>query len=166
MGRQHYRPETFHMCASIGYLQKRAHHLMHEWIERRFAEHNCTLQQWVVLMHVRDGLTATVADLCRKLHHDSGAMTRLVDQLEERKLIKRQRNAEDRRVIELSLTPAGQALLGKLIPIACELLNATLQDFSSEEVKLMQSLLKKMINRLETMREARQAQSSLAREKM
>ncbi len=77
---------------------------MQERIEGLFAEQGCTLQQWVVLMHLRDGLAITVADLCRDLHHNSGAMTRLIDQLESRNLIERRRNSEDRRVIELSLT--------------------------------------------------------------
>lgn len=151
MPKQHYKPDSFHLRDSIGYLQKRTQRLMQERIEMLFGEQGCTLQQWVVLMHVRDGLAITVADLCRDLHHDSGAMTRLIDQLESRNLIERRRNSADRRVIELSLTDAGNKLLDKLIPIACDMLNDTLDGFTRDEVKLLQSLLGRMLVRLEHM---------------
>lgn len=149
-----YVPEKFHLRDSIGYLQKRTQRLMQERIEMLFAEQGCTLQQWVVLMHVRDGLAITITDLCRDLHHDSGAMTRLIDQLESRNLIERRRNAQDRRVIELSLTKAGNALLDKLIPIACDMLNTTLDGFTREEVKLLKVLLRRMLSKLEAMVQA------------
>jgi DNA-binding MarR family transcriptional regulator len=145
---KHYRPETFHLRDSIGYLQKRAQRLMQERIEALFAEQGCTLQQWVVLMHLRDGIAFTTADLCRDLRHDSGAMTRLIDQLESRNLIERRRNSDDRRVIELSITKTGTELLDQLIPTACDMLNETLDGFSRDEVKLLQSLLRRIIDRL------------------
>lgn len=150
---KHYRPDSFHLRDSIGYLQKRAQRLMQERIEGLFAEQGCTLQQWVVLMHLRDGLAITVADLCRDLHHNSGAMTRLIDHLESRNLIERRRNSEDRRVIELSITKAGDQLLDKLIPIACDMLNTTLDGLTRDEVKMLQSLLRRIIGRLEDLRQ-------------
>ncbi|HEY0943228.1 MAG TPA: MarR family transcriptional regulator [Steroidobacter sp.] len=151
MPKPYYRPDTFHLRDSIGYLVKRTQRLMQEGIEARFAAQGCTLQQWAVLMNLRDGLATTVAELCRDLHHDSGAMTRLIDQLESRNLIERRRNPDDRRVIELSLTKAGHKVLDKLIPTACDMLNESLAGLSREEVKLLQSLLRRTIDRLQNM---------------
>lgn len=153
MPKPHYRPDSFHLRDSIGYLLKRTQRLMQERIEVMFAEQGCTLQQWVVLMHLRDGLAITVADLCRELHHDSGAMTRLIDQLESRNLIERRRNPEDRRVIELSITKAGNRLLDELIPTACDMLNTTLDGLSRDEVKVLQSTLRRIIGRLEDLKQ-------------
>lgn len=149
MPKQHYRPETFRARESIGYLLKRSQRLMQDRIEALFADQGFTLQQWVVLMHIRDGLALTVADLCRELHHDSGAMTRLIDQLEERGVIERRRNSQDRRVIELSLTESGNESIATLIGIVTEGLNVTLNDFTRDEVKMLKSLLLKLIGRLE-----------------
>ncbi|HEY0684035.1 MAG TPA: MarR family transcriptional regulator [Steroidobacter sp.] len=151
MPKQHYRPDTFHSRDSIGYLLKRSQRLLQERIEMRFAEQGCTLQQWVVLMHVRDGLAITVADLCRELRHDSGAMTRLIDQLESRDLVERRRTQSDRRVIELSLTKAGEKLLDSLIPTVCDVLNESLDGFTREEVKTLQSMLGRMLTQLENL---------------
>jgi len=149
MPKQHYRPETFRARDSIGYLIKRSQRLMQDRIEGLFADQGVTLQQWVVMMHIRDGLALTVADLCRELHHDSGAMTRLIDQLEQRQLIERRRNPQDRRVIELSLTDSGNKVITKLIAVVTDALNVTLEDFTRDEVKMLKSLLCKLIGRLE-----------------
>jgi DNA-binding MarR family transcriptional regulator len=149
MPKQHYRPETFRARDSIGYLVKRSQRLMQDRIEGLFADQGFTLQQWVVMMHIRDGLALTVADLCRELHHDSGAMTRLIDQLEERGVIERRRNSQDRRVIELSLTDSGNESIATLISIVTDGLNVTLEEFTRDEVKMLKSLLRKLIGRLE-----------------
>ncbi len=149
MPKSHYRPESFHLRDSIGYLVKRSQRLMQERIEVLFEQQGFTLQQWVVLMYLRDGLAVTTADMCRDLHHDSGAMTRLVDQLEARKLIERRRSADDRRVVELSLTEAGAKVLESLVPIACNALNTALDGFTRDEVKMLQSMLRRLIGRLE-----------------
>ncbi|HWK51487.1 MAG TPA: MarR family winged helix-turn-helix transcriptional regulator [Steroidobacter sp.] len=149
MPRSHYRPDSFHLRDSIGYLVKRSQRLMQDRIEGLFEQQGFTLQQWVVLMYLRDGLAVTIADICRDLHHDSGAMTRLVDQLEARKLIERRRKADDRRVVELSLTDAGAEVLDTLVPTACDALNTSLDGFTREEVKMLQSMLRRLIGRLE-----------------
>jgi DNA-binding MarR family transcriptional regulator len=149
MPKQHYRADTFHLRDSIGYLVKRSQRLMQARIEGVFEQRGCTLQQWVVLMLVRDRLALTVADLCRETGHDSGAMTRLIDQLEARKLIERRRNPQDRRVMELSLTELGNETVEALIVIATDSLNTVMQDFTHDEVKLFKSMLRRLIGRLE-----------------
>jgi len=144
MPKQHYRADTFHLQESIGYLIKRTHRLMLERVQERFASHGYTFQQWVVLMNLRDGLARTIADLSRTLSHDSGAMTRLIDQLEQRGLIERRRSAEDRRVVELYITPAGVRDLEAMIPISVGLLNDLLDGFTREEVKQLKGMLRRI----------------------
>lgn len=151
MPRRHYQAESFRASDSMGYLLKRAQRLMQERIEGQFERTGCNLQQWVVMMHLRDGVAVTIADLCRELRHDSGAMTRLIDQLEDRKLIERRRNPQDRRIIELSLTASGNQMVEKLIGIACDVLNTALESLTRDEVKLLKALLRRLIGRLESL---------------
>jgi DNA-binding MarR family transcriptional regulator len=80
--------------------------------------------------------------------HDSGAMTRLIDQLEERGFIERQRQVADRRVVDLALTPAGRKTVESLIPLAVGTLNTTLDGFSKTEVQQLQGLLRRIITRV------------------
>jgi DNA-binding MarR family transcriptional regulator len=148
MPKQHFKAETFRLDDCVGYLVKHAYRAMHESVEAAFASRGITFQQWVVLMRLRDGLASTVSELCRDAAHDSGAMTRLIDQLEERGLIGRQRAEQDRRVVNLRLTAAGRKLVESLIPVTVETLNFALEDFTRQEVKQLSEYLQRIITRL------------------
>jgi DNA-binding MarR family transcriptional regulator len=148
VSRQHYSAASFHLQDSLGYLVKRTQRLMHDRIEAVFASQGITFQQWVVLMHLRDGLATTTAGLCAEIRHDSGAMTRLIDQLEDRGFIERQRQETDRRVVDLALTPAGRKMVESLIPLAVDTLNSALTGFTKTEVQQMQGLLRRLITRV------------------
>jgi DNA-binding MarR family transcriptional regulator len=149
VSRQHYSADSFHVRDSIGYLVKRTQRLMHDRIEAVFASQSITFQQWIVLMHLRDGIATTTAGLCQEIRHDSGAMTRLLDQLEERGFIERQRQAADRRVIDLALTPAGRKMVESLVPLTVDTLNSALTGFTKTEVQQLQGLLRRIITRVE-----------------
>jgi len=148
VSRQHYSADSFHLQDSIGYLMKRTQHLMRDRIEQVFASQGITFQQWIVLMHVRDGLAITIAGLCEELRHDSGAMTRLIDQLEERGFVERQRQSADRRVVNLALTPAGRKMVNSLVPLTVDALNWSLEGFTKADVQQLKSLLHRLITRL------------------
>jgi DNA-binding MarR family transcriptional regulator len=148
VSRQHYSADSFHLQDSIGYLIKRTQRLMHDRIEAVFASQGITFQQWVVLMHLRDGLATTTAGLCQELRHDSGAMTRLIDQLEERGLIGRRRQEADRRIVDLELKPAGRKMVESLIPLAVDTLNVALEDFTKAEVQQLKGLLHRLSSRV------------------
>ena len=63
-------------------------------------------------------------------------------------LVVRASSAEDRRKVELSLTPAGLALINRFLPDICGLLERQGRDLSSAEQKQLEKLLKKMLNGL------------------
>jgi DNA-binding MarR family transcriptional regulator len=150
MYRRHYRPETYKARSSIGYLVKRAHALMLDRLEPEVARHGFTFTQWVVLMHLRDGLALNASDLCAQLRHDSGALTRVIDQLETRGLVVRERSREDRRAVQLRLTQAGQQTVRLLIPLVVDRLNCALRDFSRTEVVELTRLLNKLVDSIES----------------
>jgi DNA-binding MarR family transcriptional regulator len=162
MPKQHYVQKNFRSQDSIGYLLKTAFRAMSEFIHGKFATQGCSFQQWVVLIHLRDGVAVTVADLSREMRHDSGAMTRVIDQLEARGWIERQRNREDRRVVELSLTADGNAVAESLVPLVVNTLNAALEDFSREEVQQLQGMLRRLAAKLHEMDSAPESASSAA----
>ncbi len=142
---QHYRTEDYQVRSSIGYLARRAAALIVEQLEPAVAQQGFTFTQWVVLMHLRDGIATNPRDICSQLRHDSGALTRVIDQLEERGLLQRQRSLEDRREVALHLTEAGAKMVESLIPVLVEKLNGALRDFSSAEVTELTRLLSKLV---------------------
>jgi DNA-binding MarR family transcriptional regulator len=133
----------------VGYLLKRAHTLLVDQLEAAVAASEITATQWVVLMYLRDGLAINASDLCVQLRHDSGALTRVLDQLEARGLLQRERSREDRRAVQLRLTAAGVETVAALIPAVVDKLNYALRDFSRAEAAELNRLLAKLIGSLD-----------------
>ena len=90
-----------------------------------------------------------------KFRHDSGALTRVIDQLADRGLLERVRRDRDRRKIELQITEAGRKTVEALVPLVVEKLNLALVDFSTEEVEEFLRLLRKVNGRLQTTLDAK-----------
>lgn len=149
MPTQHYRAETYHARMSVGYLLKRAHSQLADKLEPALEANGFTFTQWVILMHLRDGLALNARVLCTQLRHDSGALTRVIDQLEARGLVSRERSRKDRREVQLQLTAAGRATVEAAIPAVVERLNLALAGFSATELVTLTHLLTKLTGMLE-----------------
>ena len=81
-----------------------------------FAQHDLTAQQYNALRLLRGehpGSLATL-DISKRLISRAPDITRLLDKLDQRGLINRQRPPENRRMVQVSITPAGLELLSKL----------------------------------------------------
>jgi len=144
MSKQHYRVSTYTAQTSVGYLVKRAHSLMLDILEPMIEERGFSFIQYVVLSWVRDGIAVNPKAICVQYRHDSGALTRIIDQLADRGLLERIRRDRDRRKVELQLTPAGRETIESLIPLVVDKLNEVLTDFSKTEVHELLRLLVKL----------------------
>lgn len=145
----HYQAKSYRARNSIGYLVRRAAALNRAHLETKFQRHEMTFVQWVTLMLVRDGIAVTPGELCRELRHDSGALTRVLDVLESRGLLTRERSQTDRRVVELRLTAHGRRTIDALLPIGVKCLNSSLEVFTRAEVETLTNLLQRFVARLE-----------------
>ncbi len=150
MSKQHYHVSTYRAQKSVGYLVKRAHSLMLDVLEPVLEARGFSFVQYVILSWLRDGIAVNPKDICFQFRHNSGALTRVIDQLAERGLLERMRRDRDRRKVELQLTPAGREAIEGLIPLVVEKLNLSLADFSSEEVQEFLRLLIKFNTTLQS----------------
>jgi DNA-binding MarR family transcriptional regulator len=156
---QHYQAATYKTQKAIGYLVKRTHSMMLDILEPVFAERGFTFIQYVIMSWLRDGIAVNPKDFCAQYRHDSGALTRVIDQLAERGLVERVRRDRDRRKIELQLTDAGRTTIESLIPLVVEKLNFALEDFTTQEVTELQRLLLKLNGKLQSTLESKAAAS-------
>jgi DNA-binding MarR family transcriptional regulator len=101
--------------------------------------------QFAVLKHLAEGAAHTAADLCRYMHYDTGAMTRILDRLEQSGLVRRERDRRDRRVVFLRIAPAGRAQLPRLLAIGTAVLEGHLAGFTRAEIDTLRSYLERMI---------------------
>lgn len=70
------------------------------------AGHDLTFSQYITVKKLAGGM-ASVTDLARAAEVNPGAMTRLLDKLEARDLVKRVADPSDRRALHINLTEAG-----------------------------------------------------------
>jgi DNA-binding MarR family transcriptional regulator len=152
-----YTVDNLEAPSSIGFLVKRCGSLMSQLAERRFATEQVSFTQWMVIATLGrfEHLTATA--LSEETCHDMGALTRIVDDLEEEGLVRRERTERDRRVVELALTPEGRRYLQTGKRLVVDLLNSLVAPFSRQELETMIALLQRMMARLQ---EAEQATSA------
>lgn len=149
MSKQHYQVSTYRAQNSVGYLTKRAHSLMLDVLEPILAEKGFSFVQYVILSWLRDGIAVNPREICAQYRHDSGALTRVIDQLAERGLLERIRRDKDRRKVELQLTEQGRDVIEGLIPTVVDILNRVLADFTTEEVQELVRLTVKLNNSLQ-----------------
>lgn len=150
MPEQHYRPQTYRSRDSVGYLIRRLYTLLLARFEGALAQADFTLTQWIVLIQLRDGMARTASDLASDLDHDSGAITRVLDQLERRGFLQRRRSSRDRRVVELKLTAAGKAIAEELLPLVVDQTNAALAPLSKPEFEQLHGYLVRLLDHAQT----------------
>lgn len=85
-------------------------------IHRHLAEQDLTVSQFGVLEAVFHLGPLYQRDLAEKLLKSGGNMTLVIDNLEKRELVKREREADDRRCIKVCLTQKGQQLINQIFP--------------------------------------------------
>jgi DNA-binding MarR family transcriptional regulator len=131
---------------SIGYLMRRVLGLVAQEVERQLEASDLTNAQWVPLLKLFMGSASTVAELARECHLDAGAMTRLLDRLEAKGLCQRVRSVADRRVVNIELTPAGREAARGIPAVLCQIQNAHLAGFSSEEFETLKGFLRRILD--------------------
>lgn len=105
------RPSSSEAGTQLGLLFRQVRDAMWARMERELASagHELTFSQFVTLKRLAHG-EASASELARKAELNPGAMTRLLDRLEERGLTVRVADPADRRALLVSLTEAGWAM--------------------------------------------------------
>lgn len=140
---------------SVSYLMRKVLSSILSQADAQLSVHDVTYVQYLPLyklMHCDE--CNTVATLSRELEIDAGAMTRSLDRLEAKGLVRRERSTTDRRVVHLMLTDAGREVAAKVPDVLSEVLNGHLSDFSHAEWQQLLRLLQRMLANGEALRHA------------
>jgi len=140
-----YEAKNFNPANGIGRLLSRVKMEMHEALDRELAPLDITAAQFVILMNLASGEVDSASKLCKGVSYDPGAMTRMLDRLEGKRLIRRARCPDDRRRVILELTPEGKAVYPKLVAAYANVLNRFLHGFNKAEVRQLETLLSRML---------------------
>jgi DNA-binding MarR family transcriptional regulator len=154
-----YDGSDYQIDDSIGYLMRQIVGLSSNVIDERMAAHGLTDAQWKPLLMVEQGHCRTAAELARMACCDAGAVTRLLDRVEAKGLMRRTRSVEDRRVVNLELTEEGHRVAERVPHVLAEVLNAMLAGFTTAEVSQLKTLLQRLLDNTRQLRGGETAQA-------
>lgn len=140
-----YRLQGYRINESLGFLIKRAMATLSSAIDQELAPFDLTHPQFSILMMLNERRCSTAAELARETCGDTGAMTRMLDRLEAKGIVRRVRSRADRRVVHIELTESGKLFAEKMPIVAINVLNRYLQGFAPEELEQMKGLLRRVI---------------------
>ena len=119
-------------------------------LQKNFKQANLdiTIEQWSVLYHLwkEDGLSQQ--ELCLRTFRDKPSITRLVDNLEKLKMVKRVASKQDRRINLIYLTDAATKLQLTTMDMANQTLNEALAGVEEADIELCKSVLVKVYENL------------------
>ena len=140
-----YQGDCYVMAESMGHLLFQLMLSMRREIETRMAEHGLTDAQWKPLLMLKLGRAGTAFELAREMCVDAGAMTRMLDRLESKRLIERVRSETDRRVVHLQLTAEGESVVEHVPHVLAAVNNDFLRGFNKQEWAQLKELLQRML---------------------
>jgi MarR family transcriptional regulator, organic hydroperoxide resistance regulator len=135
--------------SGIGKLLRRAHRSYSRRLQDELAAHGVSLAQYLHLRELWDLNGITQNELSQKVGIEKASSTAVLDALEKNGLILRVRNAQDRRKVNVYLTPAGRNIRDVLSPAAKGVATQAVSDLSAAELDLLFSTLDRMITNLD-----------------
>jgi MarR family transcriptional regulator, multiple antibiotic resistance protein MarR len=140
-----YDTKTFQPGSCVGPLIGRVRVVLLDALDRALLPLNVTAAQYVVISTLVSGNADSASQICKGISYDAGAMTRMIDRLEQRGLLRRVRVADDRRTQKLELTDEGKALYPKARAAAMAVINGFLRGFTKAEARQLEGFLKRML---------------------
>jgi DNA-binding MarR family transcriptional regulator len=146
-----YDTASYEPRKGIGHLMHRVRTEILAAVDREFAADEqlaameVTSAQFIIIATLSMGVAKSASDLCKGISYDAGAMTRMIDRLEEKGLLRRSRDPGDRRLVNLELTEKGSAALPRMRDVSMRVLNRFLQGFTKAEARQLEAFLTRML---------------------
>ncbi|MDA7430354.1 MarR family winged helix-turn-helix transcriptional regulator [Primorskyibacter aestuariivivens] len=95
--------------------------LLSETLARVYrARFGLSIPDWRVMVHLSQSGRASVRDIEAKVVMEKSKVSRAAARLEGRGLIAKRQSESDKRLVDLTLTDAGQAMMDELLPLAAQ----------------------------------------------
>lgn len=114
-------------------------------VDRHMQPLELTGLQWEPILMLWLGRADTVAGLARMIQMGDASMSRMLDRLEEKDLVRRERSADDRRVVNLHLTAKGRKVANRIWPIVVDGMHVHLDGFNKTELAQFNEFLARML---------------------
>jgi DNA-binding MarR family transcriptional regulator len=113
--------------------------------DKELAALEVTAAQFAIIANVLKGHATSACELCSFMDYDRGAMSRMIDRLESKGLLRRVPLAHTRRTMALEVTEAGKAAFPKMQACLARVLNRLLKGVTKAQVREVERTLKQML---------------------
>ena len=123
-------------------------------IARRLQKHfrqaglEITIEQWSILYHLWLEDCLSQQELCNRTFRDKPSITRLIDNLEKQRLVKRLASKTDRRINLVCLTEAAKNLQSTTIDLANQTMDEALTGVTKDEIETVKKVLHQVYENL------------------
>ena len=147
-----YESESYEPCTSVAHLVGQVRTELLAALDRELAtdrhvaDIGVTGAQFIVMARLAStDRRKSASDLCKEMSYDAGAMTRMIDRLESKGLIRRARCPKDRRLVYLEMTEQGKEAYPRLREISMAIQNRFMRGFSRADARQLEGLLGRML---------------------
>jgi MarR family 2-MHQ and catechol resistance regulon transcriptional repressor len=113
-------------------------------VHKHLSSVGLTVSQFGVLETMHHLGPLSQKDLGQKILRSSGNITMVIDNLEKRRLVQRERDTSDRRFFIVHLTDEGQKLIRKIFPSHAALITNEMSVLNATDQKILGDLCKKV----------------------
>ena len=113
------------------------------------SQHNVSGPQLSCLLALKENGAMTSAKLAQKVFLSPSTIVGIIDRLEEKRLVLRQRDNKDRRLIHISITMAGEELIAAAPSLLQDTLSNALLELPDSEKLAIASALDTLVDLLE-----------------
>lgn len=108
-------------------------------------DHGLAVAEWRVLSSLADGRAVSTGRLAQLVLAKQPTVTRQLDRMESKGYVERTSDDGDRRLTLVRITPAGQKVVARLIPLALEHEDRVLKPLGLRRAKELKDALRRMI---------------------
>jgi len=145
MRRTNYKGTKVEVRALSAYVKLvRASESITSRIQRHVTESGLSVSQFGVLEALLHLGPLSQSEIAKKVLKSTGNITMVIDNLEKRSLVKRERQQDDRRFYSVQLTAEGKKLIGSIFPRHAALIVAEMGILSSAEQEELGHLCRKL----------------------
>lgn len=135
----------------LPYLLNRAGARIADAFGKVTRQHGISLQMWRVLAALNQQDGQSVGSLAATTSIETSTLSRLLDQMQKKRLLLRQRDGEDQRSVTIHRTPAAQTITAKLIPVALAYESKALMGLTRSEEKTLKAMLRRLYQNLDAL---------------
>jgi DNA-binding MarR family transcriptional regulator len=131
---------------SIAFLLSHIFREMRHVLSRRLERHGVTPPQYGVMMLLHHVRQVSLTEIARHATKDTPTVCRIIDRLERRGFVRRDKDEVDRRCLLIGLTENGKSIAEACHSIGDELEHALLAGLTAREVRTLHALLGRVLD--------------------